>query len=294
MYKLFTDVTADLPLDYVQAHDLEVLPLTVSLDGVDYSISHDPAAPRNVDFHDYYEKLRAGSESKTAQVSLEDFLEFFTPVLKEGSDIFYSCFSSGLSGTCNSAVLAAEMLREQFPERQIRIVDSLSASLGHGLLVYLLVEKMEAGASIDELEQYANEMKLRVHHWFTVDDLQFLKRGGRVSSTAAFFGTVLSIKPVLNVDDAGHLIPKEKMQGRKRALKALVDHMQAACDDPSQCDPVFVSHGDALPDALLVAKMVKERFGVEAKIVNYISPIIGCHSGPGTVALFFVGDKPRG
>ncbi len=160
-------------------------------------------------------------------------------------------------------------------------------------MVYLAVEKVESGATIEEAAAFVEETKMKIHHWFTVDDLNFLKRGGRVSGAAAFIGTMLSIKPVLNVDDEGHLIPKEKQQGRKRALKALVDHLKDNCLDPTKY-PIMLSHGDALQDAQLVDAMIREQWGVGIKIINLINPVIGCHSGPGTIALFFVGDKPRG
>lgn len=293
-YRLFTDATADLPLDYVRAHDITVLPVPVMLGDENYEVGPDQSAPGNIDFHEYYQRLRAGADSKTAQVGLENLIKAFTPALEAGDDVIYSAFSSGLSGTCSSALLAAGMLKERFPQREVRVVDSLCASLGHGLLVHMMAQKKEEGASLDELEAYANDIKLKIHHWFTVDDLYHLKRGGRVSATSAFLGSMLNVKPVLNVDDEGHLIPKEKVQGRKRALKALVDHMADACEDPSRCGPVFLSHSDAPEDAALVARMIKQRFGVEVSILYYISPIIGCHTGTGTIALFFIGDKPRG
>jgi DegV family protein with EDD domain len=181
------------------------------------------------------------------------------PYLEAGEDILYLAFSSGLSGTCEIGMVAKSQLDEEFPERRVLVVDTLCASLGQGLIVSLAVEKMEAGLPMEEVAAFVEETKLKVHHWFTVDDLNFLRRGGRVSGAAAFLGTMLSIKPVLNVDDAGHLIPKEKQQGRKRALKALVDHLKENCQDPAKY-PITLSHGDALADAQYVDKLIREQW----------------------------------
>lgn len=293
MYKLFTDVMSDLPLEYVNAHGLEVIPLSVLVDGADYTLAADPTAPGCIKPELFYQKLRAGANAKSAQASAEKIVEMMRPYLEAGQDVLYLAFSSGLSGTCESGFVARDILSGEFPERKVIVVDTLCASLGEGLMVYLAVEKMEAGLSIEEVAAFTEETRLKIHHWFTVDDLNFLRRGGRVSGAAAFLGTMLSIKPVLNVDDAGHLIPKEKQQGRKRALKALVDHMKENCADPAKY-PVMLSHGDAIEDATFVESLIRERWGVDLRIINFVNPVIGCHSGPGTIALFFVGDKPRG
>lgn len=293
MYTLFTDVMCDLPLEFVKTHGLEVIPLSVLVDGVDYQLEADPSAPGCIEPALFYQKLRSGAVAKSAQASAEKIVEMMRPHLEAGEDVLYIAFSSGLSGTCESGQVARDQLAPEFPERRIVVIDSLCASLGQGLMVYLAAEKKAAGAGLDEVAAFVEETKLRIHHWFTVDDLNFLKRGGRVSGAAAFLGTMLSIKPVLNVDDAGHLIPKEKQQGRKRALRALVDHMAGNCQDPTK-HPVMISHGDALGDAELVSGMIRERWGVGAALIHMVNPVIGCHSGPGTLALFFVGDKPRG
>lgn len=290
---IMTDNNCDLPLEYVKAHQIPVLPLSFSICGREYTATRDPESPDYLDPHAFYDMLRRGEVATTAQVNVQTFLETFRPVLASGRDVLYIAFSSGLSGTCASAVTAAQMLSEEFPERRVRVVDTLSASLGQGMLVYLAVEKQEQGWTGEQIEQWLNETKLKVHHWFTVDDLNCLKRGGRVSATSAFLGTMLSIKPVLNMDDAGHLIPKEKVQGRKKALKALVDHMEQNCENPGD-KLVFISHGDCPEDVELVKKLLKQRFGAEVTLVNTVTPSVGAHSGPGTVALFFVGDKPRG
>jgi len=293
MYKLFTDVMSDLPFEYVMKHGLEIVPLSVIIDGEDYTLAADPGAPGCIEPGVFYQRLRSGAVAKSAQASADKIVEMMRPYLSAGQDVLYLAFSSGLSGTCESGLAAREALKEEFPERKVVVVDTLCASLGEGLAVYLAVEKMESGATLEEVAAFVEEMKLKIHHWFTVDDLNFLRRGGRVSGAQAFLGTMLSIKPVLNVDDAGHLIPREKQQGRKRALKALVDHLKENCSDPTKY-PIMLSHGDALADAQQVDSMIREQWGVDARLINLVNPVIGCHSGPGTIALFFVGDKPRG
>jgi len=293
VYKLFTDVMSDLPLEYVNAHGLEVVPLSVLIDGEDYTLAADPNGPGCIDPGVFYQRLRAGAVAKSAQASAETIVQMMRPYLAAGQDVLYLALSSGISGTCASGMVARDMLKEEFPDRKVIVVDSLCASMGEGLLVYLTVEKAESGATLEEAADFAEALKLKIHHWFTVDDLNFLRRGGRVSGAQAFLGTMLSIKPVLNVDDEGKLIPKEKQQGRRRALKALVDHLKDNCADPKKY-PIMLSHGDALSDAMQVDAMIREQWGVGARLVNLINPVIGCHSGPGTIALFFVGDKPRG
>ena len=212
------------------------------------------------------------------------------PILQEGRDILYLAFSSGLSTTYQSAVIAADGLREEFPDAKIYTVDSLAASLGQGLFVYLCAQQKQAGKTIDEVRDYAEEIKLKVCHWFTVDDLNHLKRGGRISAATALFGTMLTIKPVLHVDDEGHLISVSKARGRKASLLALVDRMEKTAIDPKN-QTVFISHGDCEADAQFVADEVRRRFGTEDIHINYVGPVIGNHSGPGTLALFFLGTE---
>jgi DegV family protein with EDD domain len=210
--------------------------------------------------------------------------------LEEGMDILYIGFSSGLSGTYQAVSLALEELKEKYPERNIYSVDSLSAALGEGLLVRYAADLKEEGKSIEEVYKWVLENRLSLCHWFTVDDLFFLKRGGRVSATSAVLGTALSIKPVMHVDDEGHLIVMEKARGRKKALDALVAHMEETVTNPKD-QIVYISHGDCLEDAEYVARIVKEKLQVKEVMVRILDPVIGAHSGPGTVALFFVGSK---
>ena len=211
-------------------------------------------------------------------------------ILQSGKDILCIAFSSALSTTYQSAVIAAEELQSEFPDAQIRVVDSLCASLGQGLLVYLCAREKEAGKTLEEVHAFAEETKGRVCHWFTVDDLNHLKRGGRISAATALFGTMLAIKPVMHVDDEGRLIPVGKARGRKASLMALVDHMEETAIDPKN-QTVFISHGDCVEDARFVADEVRRRFGTEDIRINYVGPVIGNHSGPGTLALFFLGSK---
>ena len=285
-FVILTDSSADLSQAMVQELGVEVLPLTFMMEGASYRNYPDN---REIDPHVFYDKLRAGVVATTA-VNVGEFVEAAEPFLKQGRDVLILAFSSGLSVTYNSARLAAEDLTEQYPDRKIYAVDTLCASLGQGLLVYYAVQQQKAGKSIDEVRDWVEANKLHLCHWFTVDDLMFLKRGGRVSAATALLGTMLSIKPVMHVDNEGHLINMAKARGRKASLKALVDHMEQSAIDPGQ-QVVFISHGDCPEDAQAVADDVKARFGVKTIVINYVGPVIGAHSGPGTVALFFLGTE---
>ena len=263
-------------------------PLSLTLGGKVYRNWLDGS---EIGFSDFYARIRGGEEAVTSAVNVGEFEEAMRPILERGQDILCLNFSSALSTTYQSAVIAAGELAEEFPERKIFVVDSLCASMGQGLFVYLCARRKQAGASLEELRDYAEEIKGRVCHWFTVDDLYHLKRGGRVSAAAALFGTMLSVKPVLHVDDQGRLIPMEKCRGRKASLLALVDHMEKTAIAPKE-QTVFLSHGDCLADAQFVAAEITRRFGITDIHISYVGPVIGNHSGPGTVALFFLGE-PR-
>ena len=229
--------------------------------------------------------------STTSQINVETFREVAGKMARDGFDVLYVGFSSGLSGTFNSARIAFEDLSAEYPEHKFLAVDSLCASMGEGLLVYHAAQQQKAGRSIEETARWLEENKLHLAHWFTVDDLMFLFRGGRVSKTSAWAGTLLNIKPVMHVDDEGHLIPLEKVRGRKKSLKALVDHMEATAIQPVSEQTVFITHGDCREDAEYVADLVRERFGVRDVVINYVDPVIGAHSGPGTMALFFLASE---
>ena len=284
-YVIFTESTGDLTPALIEAADLRVLPMAFTLDGKEYRNYPDG---REMSSHDYYEKLRAGSLCTTSQVTMLEFQQAFTPVLEAGQDILYLAFSSGLSGTYQSGCIAAEELKEKFPARRIVCVDSLQASMGEGLFCYLVGKKRCQGADLDTAADYARQIAPQVCAWFTVDDLMFLKRGGRVSGAAAVAGTLLGIKLVLHVDEEGHLIPKEKVRGRRASLDALVKHFEATALDKTG-GTVFISHGDCADDARYVIDKLRA-LGVKEIEMGDIGPVIGAHSGPGTVALFWLGS----
>ncbi len=284
-YIITTDTTADLPEDYIKKHNLGIMSLTYTLEGTTYSKDN----PLDVKL--FYEKMRNGSMPTTSQVNPENAKNIFLPYLKDGYDILHIAFSSGLSGSYNSTRIAAEELSEEFPDRKITVIDSLAASLGEGLLVHKAVMLKEQGADLDTVADWVEQNKLHIVHNFTVDDLFHLHRGGRVSKATAILGTMINVKPILHVDDEGHLIALSKVRGRKKSLQALVDSMEKQMGTyKNQNDIVFISHGDSLADAQYVADLVKQRFGIESFLINYVGPTIGAHSGPGTIALFYMGD----
>lgn len=283
-YQIITDSSCDFTKEKYEALGLIAAPLTVNFRGETYPDRNDDS------LRDMYADLRAGEVATTSAVNPEQWQEIMEPLLEKGEDILVLAFSSGLSTTYQSASIAAQELRERYPERTIAVVDSLCASLGQGLLAYYACKKRDEGLSLGELEQWLLDNRLHLCHWFTVDDLMYLKRGGRISAATAIMGTMLNIKPVLHVDNEGHLINVSKARGRKASLLALVDQMEKNAADSAH-GPVFISHGDCEGDALLVADEVVRRFGNNDIHLNYVGPVIGNHSGPGTVALFFVGHK---
>ena len=286
-FVILTDSSADLSADMVRKLNVEVLPLGFVLDNQTYRNYPDN---REMDPHVFYERLRAGDVATTNAVNVAQYVEALEPLLQAGKDVLVLAFSSGLSTTYNSSRLAVEELSARYPERKLYTVDTLCASLGQGLLVWYAARERERGRSIEEVRDWIEEHRLNICHQFTVDDLHFLKRGGRISAATAVVGTMLQIKPVLHVDDEGHLINTGKVRGRQAALKALVDRMEHTAIDSGSLT-VFISHGDCLEDARTVADMVKNRFGVEEVYINYVGPVIGAHSGPGTVALFYAGTE---
>ena len=284
-YVIVTDSSADLPASLVQELGVEVLPLSFTVQGKTY---HNYPDDREMDPKVFYKMLRDGEMATTSAVNVAEYTNMLEPFLQAGKDVLVLAFSSGLSTTYQSSVITVNELSEQYPDRKIYTVDTLCASLGQGLLVWHAVQMQKAGKSIEEVRDWTEENKLHLCHWFTVDDLHFLKRGGRISAATAVVGTMLSIKPVLHVDDEGHLISMGKARGRGASLTALVDHMEQTVTD---VDTVFISHGDCLADAEKVAADVKKRFGTKDVVINNVGPVIGAHSGPGTLALFFLGTK---
>lgn len=281
-YRILTDSSCDLPEELVREYDLRVLPLRVTLGEETYL--NEPGA---VDSHTFYEKLRAGVPAQTSAVNTQDFADAMKEELEAGRDVLYIGFSSGLSGTYSAGEVAAQGLRPLYPEQKILTVDSLCASLGQGLLVHLCVEQKRAGKSVEEVAQYAEDTKLHIGHWFTVDDLHHLHRGGRVSATVAILGSALQIKPVMHVDDAGTLQPVTKARGRKASMREIVKQLAALIIEPEK-QTMFLSHGDCLQDAQMLAGMLKDQLGVPKVIISPVGPVIGAHSGPGTLAAFAV------
>ena len=284
-YVITTDNNADLPEEFYKEHQIGCTYFSYTLDGKEYTKEN------FLPVEEFYSKMRAGSMPTTSQVNPERVRALFEPYLKEGKDILHIAFSSGLSGTFNSCRIAAQELMEEYPERKIRVVDSLAASLGQGLLVYLAQRRREEGADFDSVAQWTEEHKKNIVHLFTVDDLNHLYRGGRVSRTTAILGGMLNIKPILHVDDEGKLIPIGKVRGRKKSLLELVTLMDSKIGSYAKsCDTIFISHGDCREEAEFLAAKVKEKYNITTELINDVGAVIGAHSGPGTMALFFVGD----
>lgn len=286
-YVIVTDSSADLSEELVQEAGVEVLPLRFTIEG---QTGYNWPDNRDMDPKEFYSRLRKGDMATTAAVNMDQYLTMLEPMLQAGQDVLVLAFSSGLSATYDSARLAGEELREKYPERKLFVVDTLCASMGEGLLVWHAGQLKKQGKTIEEVRDWAEGNKLHLCHQFTVDDLHFLKRGGRISATTAVVGSMLKIKPVLHVDNAGKLVNIGKARGRKASLKALVDRMEETVTDPAG-QTVFISHGDCLEDAQYVAQLVQERMGVKDIRINYVGPVIGAHSGPGTLALFYLGTE---
>ena len=286
-FVILTDSSADLSAELAAQIGVQVLPLSFIMDDHTYYNYPDN---REMDPHRFYERLRGGELATTNAVNVAQYTEALEPLLQAGKDVLILAFSSGLSTTYNSSRLAVEELSTKYPDRKLYTVDTLCASLGQGLLVWYAARERDKGHSIAEVRDWIEERKLNLCHQFTVDDLHFLKRGGRISAATAVVGSMLQIKPVLHVDNEGHLINIGKVRGRHASLKALVDRMEETAIDSGSLT-VFISHGDCLEDAETVAGMVKKRFGVQDIYINYVGPVIGAHSGPGTVALFYMGTE---
>ena len=277
-YVILTDSCCDLTAEMAAELGVEVLPLSLQMGG---SVYYNYLDGRDISFQDFYARIRSGELATTSAVNVGEVEEAMRAILKTGKDILSISFSSALSTTFQSTVIAAEELKSEFPEAKILTVDSLCASLGQGLFVYLCAQEQKRGKTIEEVKAYAEEIRPHLNH---------LKRGGRISAATALFGTMLSIKPVMHVDDQGRLIPVSKARGRKASLTALVDKMAETAIDPEH-QTVFISHGDCLEDARFVADEVRRRLGVKNVHINYVGPVIGNHSGPGTMALFFLGKE---
>lgn len=281
-YIIFVDSACDIPQNLLNDWELKYCSLSLVFSG-DEKEYHD----HEIQAHEFYNKMRGGALPKTSAANMGKFCDAFEEIVREGKDIIYIGFSSGLSATCNFAREAAEEIMSRYDGSKIIVVDSLCASAGYGLLVKLLVDKKNNGASIDELADFAENTKMNIMHWFTVDDLKYLKAGGRISATTALVGGMLNIKPIMKVDDNGKLVSVSKVRGRRAALKAIADmYDQTAIDKENGV--VFISHGDCVEDANALAQMIKEKNGVDVQLITNVGPVIGSHSGPGTLALFFL------
>ena len=284
-FQIVTDSTSDLTQEMVEELGVELIPMNFTI-GTDSFMDY--ADEKDISSHDFYQRIAQGESSTTNQIGLAVFTEVFEKYLQAGKDVLYLGFSSGLSGTYNNSVIVARSLAEKYPERKVYAVDTLAASLGEGLLVWHAVQKQRAGASIDEVRDWIEQNRNRMHHWFTVDDLNHLKRGGRISGAAALMGTMLGIKPVMHFDDEGHIILIDKIRGRKQSLDDLVNHMKKTSEDAAG-QMIFISHSDSQEGAEYVRQQVAEIFGVEQFRMGPIGPVIGAHTGTGTVALFYLG-----
>lgn len=282
-YVIMTDSTIDLNADLAESLELSVIRMTVCVD--DKTFSDNELTPK-----EFYNKLRNKSVSSTSQINPSVFVEYFTDIVKTGKDILYICFSSGLSGMYNSAVLAAEQVQKDYPERKILVIDSLSASIGEGLLVYHAAMKKLAGAGMEEVAEWVEENKLKVCHWFMVDDLNHLCRGGRLSQSAAFFGSMMNIKPILSVDNEGKLKVVSKVRGKSKAMDYILDQIESCAQDVEN-QTILVGHADCEENAKVLADMILDKFKPKDIIISNLGAVIGSHVGPGMFAATFLGNK---
>lgn len=282
-YIISTDSTADLPESFIKEHGISVHPLYYTVDDVQYGGSNE--MPMNT----FYQMMRDGSMVTTSASNPDVIGCIFKNQVKEGFDVLHLSFSSGLSCSYNNASVMAREVMEDYPDSKIEVIDTLCASMGQGLLVYYAVKLKEEGKSMDEVAAWVEEHKLNICHQFTVDDLKYLWRGGRISKTVAILGTLINVKPVLHVDNDGHLIPLSNVRGRKKSIGALLDNMAEQMGNVKN-EIIFISHGDCEEEAQFTADLIKERFGIDSILMNTISPTIGAHSGPGTIAIFHLGE----
>ena len=283
-YVITVNSTVDLPKEWLEERHVPVIPLKYTIDGETYTDMEGLSAK------EFFDKLREGKMSTTSQVNPEEAADMLEPFLKEGKDILHLGFSSGLSGTLNSMKIAGEMLQEKYPEAKVIVIDTLCACLGEALLLYKALQQKEKGMDIDELAQWVEENKLHICHNVTVDDLHHLQRGGRISKTTAVLGTLVQIKPIIHMDDNGKLQVIGKERGRKKSLNKIVD-MAVEQSKGWDNDIIMITHGDCIKDAEYVAKLVREKMGIDNILINNIGTVIGSHTGPGVVAVFCMGNK---
>lgn len=283
-YIIYTDSACDLSTDVLNSWGVKFAELSFKFSGEDTLYLNSEISPKQI-----YDRMRSGSTGKTSAINVEEFKDVFLPELEAGRDVLYLAFSSGLSNTYNAARLAADDLAEQFPDNRVIAVDTLCASAGQGLIVHLAVRKKAAGATIEEVARFVLDSRANLCHWFTVDDLKYLKAGGRVSATTALLGGMLNIKPVLHVDDEGHLVNVSKVRGRAASLEAFISKYDELALEKN--GEVYISHADCPTDAEFVKKALTERFGANVSVITDIGPVIGLHAGPGTLAIFFLGKN---
>lgn len=284
-YIIVTDATSDIPNEMANELNVKVVPMSFSLGEKNYN--HYPDY-RELDIKTFYDKQRAGQTSLTTQINVAVYLDFFEEIIKSDKDVLYISFSSALSSTYQSSVLATKELNEKYPDFKIITIDSKAATLGETLLVKLAAQKKSDGMNIEDLSKWVADNHLKVCHYFTVDDLNHLKRGGRMTAMTAFIGTALDIKPILHVNDEGKLIPLDKVRGRKKALKVLFNYLAELSENLEE-QTVFIGHGDCIEDARYLESLIKEAYKVKEVIIHPIGPIIGSHTGPGAITLFFLG-----
>lgn len=286
-FEIVTDSSCNLTEDMIDELGVHILPLVFMSEGKEY---RSYLKGEKTDLKQFYTMMREGKVFTTSLPNMADAEALLRGLLESGRDVLYLGFSSALSGTYEAVRLLCTQLAAEFPERTVRTVGTLAASGGQGLLVYHACKHAQAGASLEETARWVEENRLHLAHWFTVGDLMFLLRGGRVSKVSAYMGTMLNIKPVMHVDDEGRLIPVEKVRGRKKAIQALVRHMEETALKPIADQPVFITHGDCIEDVEYLSELIRKKFGDVDITVNYVDPVIGAHSGPGTLALFFLAD----
>ncbi|GFN35687.1 DegV family protein [Tepidimicrobium xylanilyticum] len=286
---VMTDSCCDLPYDFIKESNIHVIPFTYHMDGEDYSDDFG----KSLDYKEFYNRIRKGSMPTTSQITAFTFEENFRKFTSEGYSVIYIGFSSQLSSTFNNAILARNMLLEENPSLDITLIDSRSASVGQGAIIFYVSQMLKEGKSKEEIIQWVEENKLKVNHWFVVDSLEHLKRGGRISSASAAVGTLLDIKPLLNVDDYGKLNVIKKIRGRKKSIKTLLDVLKLNIVNPEE-QVIFINHGDCLDEAEYLKELLLKEVRVKDVMINYVGPIIGTHTGPGMLCMVFLGqDRGR-
>ena len=286
-FEIFTDSSCDLPKDIIEKYNLKVMQLEVHID------DKPPVLNRDIDIKEFYDMLRNGANAKTSAVTLGFFEEHMRKSLDEGNDILYIGFSSGLSAAYNNGAMVLNDLREEYPDRKMYDIDTLCASVGQGLLVYLAAIMKEEGATIEEIRDKIESIKQYIHHQITVDDLFFLKRGGRISATTAVVGSVLKFKPIIILDTEGHLINVDKVRGRKASINALFERMKET-ENLDELGYVFISHSDCLEDVNTLKAMVENEYPSAKVIISDIGPVVGAHTGPGAIAFCYLGKPEKG